>query len=262
MTGLKTNDNIILYCQTKAVIVINEYLTENLEYLKDINGNNISDTLFKKFRDLIVMGKLPAGMVLPNENVMSELLGVGRSSLREAYTALALSGFIVRSKSGTCINKTEDMINSAPFNMLIESSKPGDILEFRFMLEAENASYAAKRATDEDINKIEESYNKMISFKNDIESFAYYDAEFHMNVAKAAHNDLLYNIMQASFETIRRIVKQAGINAYSKKWGFMDVVIKVHGDLLKSIKERDYATAYTIMKEHISYVNATVSYLE
>lgn len=246
----------------KETIVINEYLMENIEYLKDINGKNISDTLFIKFRDLIVMGKLPAGMVLPNENVMSELLGVGRSSLREAYTALALSGFIVRSKSGTCINNTDDMINSAPFNMIVESSKSSDILEFRFMLEAENASYAAKRATDDDINKITESYNKMIVCKNDIEKFSYYDVEFHMNVAKAAHNELLFNVMQASYETIRRDVKQAGINAYSKKWGFMDVVIKVHGDLLKSIKERDYATSYTIMKEHISYVNATVSYSE
>lgn len=237
-------------------------MLENIEYLKNNDGKNISDSLFKKFRDLIVMGKLPAGMALPNENVMSEMLGVGRSSLREAYTALALSGFIVRSKSGTYINKSEDTINTAPFNMIVESSKPADILEFRFMLEAENASYAAKRATKEDIEKITESYNNMIECKNDIEKFSYYDVEFHMNVAKAAHNDLLYNVMQAAYGTIRRDVKQAGLNAYSKKWGFMDVVIKVHGDLLKAIKDRDYATAYTVMKEHISYVNATVTYTE
>lgn len=86
-----------------------EALQQNLEYLKVTDSKNISDTLFKRFRDLIVMGKLPAGMVLPNENTMSDLLGVGRSSLREAYTALALSGFIVRSKPGTYINKVEEM---------------------------------------------------------------------------------------------------------------------------------------------------------
>ena len=241
---------------------MNDALMENLDYLKVTDCKNISDTLFKKFRDLIVMGKLPAGMALPNENAMSDLLGVGRSSLREAYTALALSGFIVRSKLGTCINKSEDMIITAPFNMIVEGSKQTDILEFRFMLEAENASYAAKRATEEDISKITESYENMIEYKMDIEKFAYYDVEFHMNVAKAAHNELLYNIMKASYSTIRKGVKQAGINAYSKKWGFMDVVIKVHGDLLQAIKERDYALAYTVMKDHISYVNATVSYTE
>lgn len=239
-----------------------EALMKNLDYLKVDECKNISDSLFKKFRDLIVMGKLPAGMILPNENTMSEMLGIGRSSLREAYTALALSGFIVRSKSGTYINKAEDMINTAPFNMIVDGAKSSDILEFRFMLEAENASYAAKRATEEDIKKINESYENMIGNKSDIERFSYYDVEFHMNVAKAAHNELLYNIMKASYGTIRRGVKQAGINAYSMKWGFMDVVIKVHGDLLNAIKERDYAQAYTIMKDHISYVNATVSYTE
>lgn len=239
-----------------------EALQQNLEYLKVTDSKNISDTLFKRFRDLIVMGKLPAGMVLPNENTMSDLLGVGRSSLREAYTALALSGFIVRSKSGTYINKAEEMINTSPFNMIVEGSKPSDILEFRFMLESENASYAAKRATEEDISKIREAYEKMIESKNDIEKFAYYDTDFHMQVAKAAHNELLYNIMKASYSTIKKGVKQAGINAYSMKWGFMDVVIKVHGDLLKAIEDRDYAMAYTVMKDHISYVNATVSYTE
>ena len=68
-----------------------EALMENLEYLKVNDCKNISDTLFKKFRDLIVMGKLPAGMMLPNENTISELLGIRRRSLREAYSALALS---------------------------------------------------------------------------------------------------------------------------------------------------------------------------
>lgn len=237
-----------------------DVLKENLGYLNVVDCKNISDTLFKRFRNLIVTGKLPAGMALPNENVMSEMLGVGRSSLREAYTALALSGFIVRSKSGTYINSPDEMINTAPFNMIVEGSKSPDIIEFRFMLEAENASYAAKRATAEDIALLEETYQKMIDNKNDIEKFAYYDAEFHMQVSKAAHNELLYNIMRASYGTIRKGVKQAVLNAYSKKWGFMDVVIKVHGDLLNAIKDRDYALAYTVMKDHISYVNATVSY--
>lgn len=237
-----------------------DILMENIDYLKVTECKHISDALFKRFRDLIIMGKLPAGMSLPNEIVMSEMLGVGRSSLREAYTALALSGFIVRSKSGTYINSPEGIMNTAPFNMIVEGSKSSDILEFRFMIEAENASYAAKRATQEDIELINESYQKMINSKNDIEKFALYDTEFHMNIAKAAHNELLYKIMEAAYSTIKKGVQQAGINAYSMKWGFMDVIIKVHGDLLNAIKARDYALAYTVMKDHISYVNATVSY--
>ncbi|GFI61690.1 putative L-lactate dehydrogenase operon regulatory protein [Clostridiales bacterium] len=158
------------------------------------------------------MGKLPAGMLLPNENTMSELIGVGRSSLREAYMALSLSGFIVRSKSGTYINSPEDIINTAPFNMIVDGSKPEEILEFRFMLEAENASYAAKRATDDDIAKINESYEKMIEYKLDIEKFAYYDVEFHMNVAKAA-SDAIPVVLTGGETTVTLINGSKNYNA-------------------------------------------------
>ena len=42
---------------------MNDALMENLDYLKVTDCKNISDTLFKRFRDLIVMGKLPAGIL-------------------------------------------------------------------------------------------------------------------------------------------------------------------------------------------------------
>ena len=44
---------------------------------------------------MITNGQLPAGYMMPNENVVSEQLGIGRSTLREAYTALAVFGFIL-----------------------------------------------------------------------------------------------------------------------------------------------------------------------
>ena len=79
-----------------------EYLAEYAPYLtRNLGKTNISQNLFQRFKELITDGRLPAGYMLPNENVVSELLGVGRSTLREAYTALAVFGFIRRSKAGT-----------------------------------------------------------------------------------------------------------------------------------------------------------------
>ena len=51
------------------------------------------------------------------------------------------------------------------------------------MLEAETASYAAKRATPEDIEKISESYQHMIEYKDDVNLFVDYDAQFHMFIS-------------------------------------------------------------------------------
>ena len=83
-----------------------EYLAEYAAYLtRDLGKNNISQNLFQRFKELITDGRLPAGYMLPNENVVSELLGIGRSTLREAYTALAVFGFIRRSKQGPISTK-------------------------------------------------------------------------------------------------------------------------------------------------------------
>ena len=63
-----------------------DYLAENAAYLKkDLGKNNISQNLFQRFKELITNGQLPAGYMMPNENVVSEQLGIGRSTLRGIY---------------------------------------------------------------------------------------------------------------------------------------------------------------------------------
>ena len=98
-----------------------DLLLENIDFLKSNLGKNISQTLFQRFKDLILSGKFPEGYMLPNENVVSNALGIGRSTLREAYTALAVFGFIKRSKAGTFVNKITDIVNIATFSITVEN---------------------------------------------------------------------------------------------------------------------------------------------
>ena len=100
-----------------------DYLMEQAEYLKkDLGKHNISQTLFQRLKELIIEEKLPAGYMMPNENIVSEMLGVGRSTLREAYTALAVFGFIRRSKAGTFVNEIDNIVNIAPFSITVDNT--------------------------------------------------------------------------------------------------------------------------------------------
>lgn len=65
---------------------------------------NVSDRLYQKISELIMSGELQEGYTFPNETVLCEQLSVGRSSLREAYKALELSGYVTRTKKGTVVN--------------------------------------------------------------------------------------------------------------------------------------------------------------
>lgn len=238
-----------------------DYLLENVEYLKkNLGKNSISQDLFQRFKELITSGKLPAGYVMPNENVVSSALGVGRSTLREAYTALAVFGFIRRSKAGTVVNEIDNIVNIAPFSITVENSDLSDLLEFRYMLEGETASYAAKRATPEDIAQLEFCYEKMKEYRQDVSRFVDYDAMFHMQVARAAHNRLLMSTMIAAKDSFENGIRLSLRESLVQNPRVIDVTIELHGKIIEAIKNGDFQSAYMAMREHISYVNLTVKY--
>ena len=238
-----------------------DYLMENALYLKkDLGKNNISHKLFQRFKELIISGQLPSGYMMPNENIVSETLGVGRSTLREAYTALAVFGFIRRSKAGTFVNEIDNIVNIAPFSITVENSDLSDLLEFRYMLEGETASYAAKRATAEDIAQMEYCYQKMIESRNDVNQFVDYDSMFHMQVSAATHNKLLISTMIAARDSFEKGIRLSMRESLTQNPRVIDVTIELHGKIIEAIKNGDYQTAYASMREHISYVNLTVKY--
>lgn len=236
-------------------------LLENAPYLKEKLGKtNISQNLFQGFKDLIILGKLPAGYMMPNENVVSDMLGIGRSTLREAYTALSVFGFISRSKAGTFVTEIDNIVNAAPFSITIENSDLSDVLEFRYMLEGETASYAAKRATKEDIAELSFCFEKMKEFRSDVNKFVDYDAMFHTRVAQATYNKLLINTMIAAKDSFERGIRLSLRESLVQNPRAIDVTIELHGKILDAIVRGDYQTAHSAMREHISYINLTVKY--
>ena len=231
-----------------------------IDFLKNDLDKDIAKVLFERFKELILSGELPPNSILPNENILSNMLGIGRSTLREAYTALAVLGFIKRSKAGTYVNSIDSIVNIAPFSLTVENSEINDLLEFRVMLECEAASYAAKRANEDDILKIETCYKNMIDNKDNIDIFVDYDTEFHFLLCGASHNNLIINTMMASRHSFEKVVRGALIKSMTKNPRAIDVTIEFHGKILSALKEKNYRDAASAMKEHISYVNITVKY--
>lgn len=100
----------------------------------------------------------------------------------------------------------------------------------------------------------------MIEYRNDINSFVDYDSQFHMLISDATHNKLLISTMIAAKDSFERCIRVAMRQSLTKNPRVIDVTIDLHGKILEAVKNRDYQTAYAIMREHISYVNLTVKY--
>ena len=103
-------------------------------------------------------------------------------------------------------------------------------------------------------------YEKMIAYRNDVNLFVDYDSMFHMQVSAATHNKLLISTMIAAKESFEKGIRLAMRESLTQNPRVIDVTIELHGKILEAIKNGDYQTAYSAMREHISYVNLTVKY--
>ena len=150
-----------------------------------------SDYLVKQFKNAIVTGALSSGCMLPNENTLCEKLGVGRSTLREAFKVLSVYGLIKRTKHGTYVNSVKDFNTSFLIDYNFEESDTKELMEFRIIFESETAFIAAQKATTEDIKELKKLIIKMEGCRDNISALSYYDAEFHSRIAYSTHNKLI-----------------------------------------------------------------------
>ena len=69
----------------------------------DVKRTNMSDSIIEQIISKITLGELKIGDKLPTEKEFEELMGVGRSTVREALKSLEVLGLLERKKTGTFV---------------------------------------------------------------------------------------------------------------------------------------------------------------
>jgi len=153
--------------------------------------------IVEQIQKLIKDGRLKPGDKLPPERILAKKLGVSRPPLREALSALEILGIIEsRGGKGNIIRDSFDPdALKQRFRELEQEESPFEILEARKMIEMQITALAAKKATEEDIAAIQGSLEKMKNVFPNISKVMEFDREFHLNIAKAAHNSVLFSMM-------------------------------------------------------------------
>ena len=212
-----------------------------------------ADQLAAKIRAQILSGEIPAGFVFPNETLFCEQLGVGRSTLRDAYRALESTGFIKRIKHvGTVVNGFSDISKAAPLQTSLEMSGFDELMEFRVMIEAELARLAARRAAKEDLDKMELYLAKMRESTEDISQLTRYDTAFHLQIAHASGN----RILLATMENAKELFQSGVYKAFQVDTAAnVREALSYHSRILEAISRRDSEDAYRLMRERIASVS-------
>jgi GntR family transcriptional repressor for pyruvate dehydrogenase complex len=212
--------------------------------------------IVEQIRDLIKEGRLKPGDKLPPEQILAEKFGTSRPSVREALSALEILGITEsRGGKGNFIKDNLDTpLYEQKYRELEEEESPFEILEARKAVETEIVSLAAKKATKEDMVSIRESLDKMKSAMTNIPEIMEFDREFHINIAKAAHNSLLFSIITHLADLQK---EKLWINLKEKSWsipGRPQKYFEEHTEIFNAIKNKDSKSARKRMYDHLADV--------
>jgi DNA-binding FadR family transcriptional regulator len=204
--------------------------------LRTARRSSLVDQVIDQLREEIETGGWPLGAKIPPEPVLSQSLGVGRNTVREAVRALTHAGLLeCRQGDGTYVRATSEL--SGAVRRRLATAELIEILEVRRGLEVEAARLAAVRRTGTDIAAIGAALRRRNATfgAGRHDEFVDADLAFHTAVVEATHNRVLTDLYRDFSEVLR-----AAIGAAEILLGHEDVP---HGPIATAIEAGDAEAA-------------------
>ncbi|SDX14889.1 FadR/GntR family transcriptional regulator [Paenibacillus sp. CF384] len=222
-----------------------------------LSKRNHYEEIAEQLKRLVIDGKLKVGDKLPSTKEMSEQFGVGRSTMREALSALKAMGYIEIKQGGGCT-----VISNAPVEVELpelQSLRMNretllELLEARQSLEVSNASIAALKATDADLAELHRIMLEMeASVGNDLEGERT-DVEFHATLAHATHNSIMVRLFDSIVSQLEMAIREIRrVEIYANR-SVSKRLYREHLAIYEAISSRDADLAGERMKRHLVHV--------
>jgi GntR family transcriptional repressor for pyruvate dehydrogenase complex len=218
----------------------------------------IADVVADQIRALIGSGALRPGERLPAERDLAEQLKVSRPSLREALIRLESDGFIqALARGGFVVSDVTAPLVCDPLAALLDQHPHAsvDVLELRHGLESLSTAYAARRATDADIERIAAAFHALEAATAEPErtAIAELDAAFHLAIADATHNVALAHVMHG----LHGLVRESMLTSH-RMVDYDDAIeanlLAQHRAVFHAILARDPKRAREAAGTHLDYV--------
>ncbi len=175
--------------------------------------NRIFQDVVEQIQEAILDRRLEPGDVLPPERELRETFNISRGTLREALRVLEHKGLIeikVGTAGGSIVKQAGMEQLTETFALLIRSGSLTviDIGEFREGIEGKIAVLAAKRATPDDIKRLDAMMERAQAMNDrgteGWEDFLDMDQEIHKELARISRNSLYRLVSEMVHDNIRQ----------------------------------------------------------
>ncbi len=209
-------------------------------------SEQVADTIVNYINDK----NLKSNDKLPNELELAKMLGVSRSTIREAIKILISKNILyIKRGSGTYV-LDKNLTDNDPLGLKSISSNKFkivfDLLEIRFMLEPNLAFSAALKASDKEILNLEKQCKKIEKLILKNENHIQEDIMLHKMIAKASKNKVVENLIPIINSSIYSLCDVTNRT-------LKDETISMHKEIVSNIKNRDAYGAKYAMEMHLYY---------
>jgi GntR family transcriptional repressor for pyruvate dehydrogenase complex len=207
----------------------------------------VPELVMKALLSAMEDGQIKVGEELPSERDLAETLGIGRGSLRECLAILEYLSIIeTRGNRKVVIKDAAYFRKAVSFVRLsIQEDTLLDSIEFRRVNEVAIVELACERATEEDLERLNES---VLRLEKDLYDYMA-DVDFHCNLARASHNV----IFAATIDLFTTMIADVRLRYY-KLPNYYKRTLDSHRRIYKAIENRDRISAREEMEKHLNLI--------
>ena len=220
-----------------------------------IKTQKIYEQIADQLQERIEQGGWRSGDKLPSTKELSEQFQVGRSTMREALSALKAKGLIeIRQGEGCFVRELTPQELELPGLLLPGRESVLELLEARKALEIANSAIAAVKHTEADLQAFEELLSSMKAHLGDEAEGEAADIRFHKLLAEATHNSIMVRLldsissqMETAIRETRRLQLYSNAEVSHRLWD-------EHQAIYNAVAKRDPLGAEQAMRTHLDHV--------
>lgn len=215
-------------------------------------SGSIVDAIIQNISANIVKGHLQPGQRIPTEPMLTQSMGVGRNSLREAIKILVAMGVLeIRRADGTYVaaDFSPRMLDPLVYGVILGSGNAFDLMDLRRLVETGGLRLAAERRKQADVDALERQFDKLRRsvYDKNIDDIVADDVSFHRLVIAATGNPLLSRLETVLEEMTMSIRRNAAVQALTLDGG--QALLARHLAIYRIVAEQDETQALFIGEE-------------
>jgi len=218
-------------------------------------ARNLTEELVARIAAEIRGGRLAPGARLPTEQKLMAAMGVSRTVVREAVSALRAEGLVTtRQGSGAFVAADASRV---PFRIdpegLSSIEDVLEVMELRLAIEVEAAALAAERMTPESLAPIGRALRAIEAAIDRDESAISEDFAFHRAIAVASGNPRFAALLEyLGGHVIPRQSVRVAVSTPEEQRQYLVGIQKEHGRICEAIGTGHPAEARKAMRTHLT----------